>query len=93
MWCSEGGLIDDRFYSRKTAGLERTRWSRMGARRIGDATVISGDMYLDFLTRFVTAVRTGIAMPRTNLDLAYRMHRMLFAADESAERRQPVRIL
>jgi hypothetical protein len=42
-------------------------------------------MYVDFLTSFVAAVRSGAPMPRTNLDMAYRMHRMLFAADAAAE--------
>ena len=78
-------MIDDQFYTRRIAGLESTRWSRMGARTIGDASVIGPDMYVDFLTNFVAAVRTGAPMPRTNLDMAYRMHRMLFAADAAAE--------
>jgi predicted dehydrogenase len=82
---SEGSVIDDQFYTRRIAGLESTRWSRMGARTIGDATVIGPDMYVDFLTSFVATARTGTPMPRTNLDKAYRMHRMLFAAAAAAE--------
>jgi len=87
---SEGSIVDDQFYTTRVAGLERARWSRMGARTIGDALVIGPDMYVDFLTGFVAAVRTGVAMPRTNLDMAYRMHRMIFAADASAESGRPV---
>jgi predicted dehydrogenase len=89
---SEGSVLDDQFYTRGIAGLERTRWSRMGARTIGDATVIGPDMYVDFLTSFVAAVRSGEAMPRTGLEPAYRMHRMLFAADQSATLGRPVRL-
>ncbi len=89
---SEGSIVDDQFTTRRIAGLERTRWSRMGARTIGDATVIGPDMYVDFLTGFVAAIRAGAPMPRTNLDMAYRMHRMLFAADASAELGRPVPI-
>ncbi len=83
---SEGSVFDDQFHLNGIAGMERSRWSRMGARTIGDAVVIGPDMYIDFLTSFVGCIRDGQAMPRTNLDMAYRMHRMLFAADASAER-------
>ena len=86
---SEGGLIDDRFYSRRIAGLERTRWSTLGARSIGDASVIDGTMYTDFLSLFLETLRTGTTMPRTGLDMAYRMHIMLFAADRSAKSGRP----
>jgi len=89
---SEGSVVDDQFFTRRIAGLESTRWSRMGARTIGDATVIGPDMYVDFLTSFVSTIRTGKAMPRTNLDKAYRMHRMLFAADAAAELGRAVQI-
>jgi predicted dehydrogenase len=89
---SEGSIVDDQFTTTRFAGLERARWSRMGARSIGDALVIGPEMYADFLTAFAAAVRTGVAMPRTGLDMAYRMHRMLFAADASAELGRPVAI-
>lgn len=89
---SEGSVVDDQFYTQRIAGLERARWSRMGARTIGDATVIGPDMYVDFLTSFVAAIRTGEPMPRTNFEASYRMHRMLFAADESASLGRPVAI-
>ncbi len=89
---SEGSIIDDQFHTTRITGLERARWSRMGARTIGDALVIGPEMYIDFLTSFTAAIRSGVAMPRTNLDMTYRMHRMLLAADESAETGKPVRI-
>lgn len=89
---SEGSVVDDQFHTRRIAGLERTRWSRMGARTIGDAAVIGPDMYLDFLAAFRDAIRTGQPMPRTNFEMADRMHRMLFAADLSADRGTPVTI-
>jgi predicted dehydrogenase len=89
---SSGSIFDDQFYSDRIAGLERARWSRMGARTIGDAAVIGPEMYLDFLTSFVGCVRSGQDMPRTNLDMSYRMHRMLFAADESAIRGSAVQL-
>lgn len=89
---SEGSVIDDRFYSRRIAGLDRSRWSVLGARGIGDATVIGPDMYTDFLAAFAECIRAGRTMPRTGFDMAYRMHRMLFAADESATRGSPVRL-
>lgn len=87
---SHGSIIDDQFTTRRIDGLERTRWSRMGARTIGDALVIGPDMYIDFLTGFAGAVRSNTPMPRTNFDMAYRMHRMIFAADASAETGRPV---
>jgi hypothetical protein len=82
---SEGSIVDNEFTTRRVAGLDSTRWSRMGARTIGDATVIGPDMYIDFLTAFAACIRVGAPMPRTNLDMAVRMHRMLFAADASAD--------
>ena len=87
---SEGSVVDDQFYTRRIAGLDSARWSRMGARTIGDATVIGADMYVDFLMAFVAAVRSGTPMPRTNLEMTYRMHRMVFAADAAAELGRPV---
>jgi predicted dehydrogenase len=89
---SEGSIVDDQFTTTRFAGLERARWSRMGARTIGDALVIGPDMYMDFLTSFTASIRSGVAMPRTSMDMAYRMHRMLFAADASAESGKPVAI-
>ncbi len=82
---AEGSIVDNEFTTSRIAGLDRTRWSRMGARTIGDATVIGPDMYIDFLTAFADSVRSGVPMPRTSLDMAVRMHRMMFAADASAD--------
>ena len=83
---------DDRLSTRRIAGMESTRWSRMGADRIGDVRVIGLEMYVDFLTSFVAATCEGRPMPRTNLDMAYRMHRMLFVADAAATIGCPIRI-
>ncbi|SNB77898.1 Predicted dehydrogenase [Arboricoccus pini] len=89
---AEGSLDQERFTSRRIAGLERTLWSTLGARGLGDATVIGGHMYLDFFKLFLASIATGKDLPRTGLAPAYRMHKTLFAADEAARIGRPVKL-
>lgn len=89
---SEGSVVEDRFVSRRIKGFERTLWSKMGARGLGDATVIGGAMYLDFFRLFIDGVHAGRDLPRTGFRPAYTMHKTLFAADEAARTGRPVRL-
>ncbi|HEX6738053.1 MAG TPA: Gfo/Idh/MocA family oxidoreductase, partial [Vicinamibacteria bacterium] len=86
---SEGSLLDNRFTTSRLPGLDRDRWSTLEAPLIG-----SGDArdhpYQPQFQAFVDSVRAGQPMPRTDFETAFETHRVVFAADRSAEEGRPV---
>ena len=88
---SEGSLLDNRFTSGRLPGLERKRWSTLETSLLG-----SGDArdhpYAAQFQAFVDGVLAGRPMPRTDYDTALETHRVVFAADRSAEEGRTVRL-
>jgi predicted dehydrogenase len=88
---SEGSLLDNRFTSTRLPGLDRERWSTLAVSLLG-----SGDArdhpYEPQFQAFIDGVLAGRPMPHTDFEAAFETHRVVFAADRSAEEGRPVRL-
>jgi predicted dehydrogenase len=87
---SEGSLLDDKFHSAKL-GTDRSRWSEL-ATHLVDSGDVKDHPYQPQFQAFVEAARAGRKMPLTDLETALETHRVIFAADLSAKKREPVRL-
>lgn len=80
---SEGSLLDNRFYSEKLQGMDRSRWSTLQT-----ALIDSGDVrdhpYQPQFQNFVDRLREGKPMDHTDYATALETHRVMFAMDRSA---------
>ena len=89
---SEGSLLDNKFYSTRLAGLDKSKWSELSMKLL-DSGDVSDHPYQTQFEAFFTALDAGQEMPLTSLSHALRTHEVIFAADSSAERhahkRQP----
>lgn len=88
---SEGSLLDNRFYSHRLDGLDRSRWSTLETSLI-DSGDVEDHPYEPQFQAFVDSVNRGGAMPLTDMATAYESHRVVFAADRSADEGRPVRM-
>ena len=87
---SEGSLLDDKFHSAKL-GTDKSRWSSL-ATHLVDSGDVKDHPYQPQFQAFVEAARAGRKMPLTDLDTALETHRVIFAADLSAKKGEPVRL-
>jgi len=87
---SEGSLLDDKFHSAKL-GTDRSRWSAL-ATHLVDSGDVKDHPYQPQFQAFVDAARADRKMPLTDLDTALETHRVIFAADLSAKKGEPVRL-
>jgi len=87
---SEGSLLDNRFFSQKLKGMTKERWSTLET-----ALIDSGDVrdhpYRPQFQAFVESVGHGRSMPLTSFDTAFESHRVIFAADLSAQEHRTVK--
>jgi predicted dehydrogenase len=88
---SQGSLLDDQFYSARLKGTTRSRWSRFAAPLI-DSGDVNDHPYLEQFQAFVDSLDRDEPMPLTSFDSALESHRVLFAADRSAEEGRPVKL-
>ncbi|MFB3904714.1 MAG: Gfo/Idh/MocA family protein [Acidobacteriota bacterium] len=88
---SEGSLLDNRIYSHKLDGMNRNRWSTLETSLI-DSGDVGHHPYLPQFRAFFESAGRGEDMPRTNFDVAFETHRVVFAADRSAAEARPVRL-
>ena len=88
---SEGSLLDNRFYSHKLDGLDRSRWSTLETSLI-DSGDVQDHPYEPQFQAFVDSINGGGPMPLTDMNTAYESHRVVFAADRSAAEGRPVRL-
>jgi predicted dehydrogenase len=88
---SEGSLLDDKFHSAKLAGTDKSRWSTL-ATHLVDSGDVKDHPYQPQFQAFVDGVRAGRKMPLTDFDTALETHRVIFAADLSAQKGQPVKL-
>jgi predicted dehydrogenase len=88
---SEGSLLDNRIYSARLQGMDRSRWSALET-----ALIDSGDVrdhpYQPQFQAFVDSIRQNQTMPLTDLETALETHRVIFAADHSAAVGRAVRL-
>lgn len=88
---SEGSLLDDQFHSARLQGTTKDRWSRIAAPLI-DSGDVNDHPYLGQFQAFVDSIGRQEEMPLTSFDIAFETHRVMFAADRSAEKKRPVRL-
>lgn len=88
---SEGSLLDNRFHSERIAGLNRHAWSNL-AMKLLDSGDVSDHPYQKQFEAFFAAIDRGEEMPLTSFSEALVSHRMILAADRSAEIGSEVRL-
>jgi predicted dehydrogenase len=86
---SEGSLLDNRIYSAKIKGMDKTKWSKLETSLI-DSGDVKDHPYLPQFQAFVDSLGKKVPMPLTDFETAFETHRVLFAADLSAAEKRPV---
>src|SRR5262245_27891727 len=86
---SEGTVLDNRIFSNKLDGMDRTQWGTIPTPQ-DDSDDIKEHPYLGQFQAFVESVNSKRPMPLTDFDTAFESHRAVFAADLSAARGKPV---
>ena len=88
---SEGSLLDNRFHSQKLAGLNRHAWSALSMNLL-DSGDVSDHPYQTQFQAFFDALEQGKDMPLTSFSDAFVTHRVMAAADKSANDGRPVKL-
>lgn len=88
---SEGSLLDNRFHSERIAGLNRHAWSNLSMKLL-DSGDVSDHPYQKQFEAFFAAIDRGEEMPLTSFGEAFVSHRMILAADRSAEIGSEIRL-
>jgi predicted dehydrogenase len=88
---SEGSLLDDQFHSARLKGTTKNRWSRFAAPLV-DSGDVNDHPYQEQFQAFIDSMGSDEPMPLTNFETAFETHRVIFAADRSAEERRPVKL-
>jgi len=86
---SEGSLLDNRFYSRRFPGLDGKRWTELATTLVDSGDVRHHPYGVQFES-FFNALARGEDMPLTSFADALVTHRVVLAADLSAELGRPV---
>jgi predicted dehydrogenase len=87
---SEGSLLDNKFHSMKL-GTNKHQWSTLAMKML-DSGDVSDHPYASQFQAFFDALDAGKEMPLTSLADGMRSHRVIFAADKSAQTGKPVRL-
>ncbi len=87
---SEGSLLDNKIHSSKL-GTDKAQWSML-ATHLVDSGDVKDHPYQPQFQAFVDGVRAGRKMPLTDFETALATHRVIFAADRSAQKGEPVRL-
>ncbi|MFM1769914.1 MAG: hypothetical protein RJA22_2443 [Verrucomicrobiota bacterium] len=82
---SEGSLLDNKFHSTKLGGLNKAKWSELSMKLL-DSGDVSDHPYQTQFEAFFHALQLNQEMPLTSLADALVTHKVLFGADQSAER-------
>jgi len=85
---SEGSIKNDQFHSKKIEGLNG--WSKMDVDLI-DSGDVSNHPYVEQFAHFAESLDKGVEASN-NLESAFETHRIIFAADKSAETGKPVQL-
>jgi predicted dehydrogenase len=82
---SEGSLLDNKFHSTKLGGLNKAKWSELSMKLL-DSGDVSDHPYQTQFEAFFHALQLNQDMPLTSLADALVTHKVIFGADQSAER-------
>ena len=85
---SEGSVKNDLFYSKKIKGLNG--WTKLDVDLI-DSGDVSNHPYVEQFAHFAECLDKGVETTN-NFDNAFESHRVIFAADKSAELGRPVKL-
>lgn len=88
---SAGSLLDNKFYSNRLGGLNKSKWSELSMKLL-DSGDVSDHPYQTQFDAFFQAIERGQEMPLTSLQDALQTHRVIFAADRSAQTGQTVQL-
>lgn len=88
---SEGSLLDNKFHSHKLNGMVKDDWSVLSTTLI-DSGDVSDHPYEPQFQEFIDSINNDTTMPLTDFDTAFESHRVVFAADLSAEEGRPVKL-
>jgi predicted dehydrogenase len=88
---SEGSLLDNKFHSNRLGGLNKNAWSNLSMKLL-DSGDVSDHPYKTQFDAFFTALEAGRDMPLTSLSESLRSHRVVLAADRSAELGREVKL-
>ncbi len=87
---SEGSLLDNKFHSMKLK-TDKSKWSELAIKML-DSGDVSDHPYTTQFQAFFDALEKGKEMALTSLDDVLKTHRVIFAADESARTKKPVKL-
>ena len=91
---SEGSLLDNKFHSNKlggAGGLDKNKWSELSMKLV-DSGDVSDHPFQTQFEAFFNALAKDKEMPLTDLATAAKTHEVIFAADLSAKKNQPVKL-
>jgi len=88
---SAGSLLDNRIYSEKLKGMNKDKWSTLETSLI-DSGDVSDHPYEPQFQAFIDSIESGEPMPLTDFNTAFETHRVVFAADLSAQENRPVNL-
>lgn len=88
---SEGSLLDQKFHSNRLNGLNKQTWSSLSMKLL-DSGDVSDHPYQTQFEAFFTALERGEEMPLTSLAESLLSHRVVLAADRSAELGREVKL-
>ena len=87
---SEGSLLDNKFHSMKLH-TNRHVWSTLAMKML-DSGDVADHPYQTQFDKFFESISAGVETPLTSLADAMKSHQVIFAADQSAATRKPVRL-
>ena len=88
---SEGSILDHKFHSMKLAGLDKGAWSQLSMKML-DSGDVSDHPYQTQFQAFFEALEAGKDMPLSSFAHAFATHRVIAAADKSADERRAVKL-
>ena len=87
---SKGSLLDNKIHS-EDLSLDKTKWSELSMKMVDSGDVADHPYQTQFESYFA-ALKEGKAMEGTSLEEAIKSHEVIFAADLSADKGEPVKI-
>lgn len=88
---SKGSLLDDKFHSSRIEHLERHQWSHLAMKK-ADSGDVHDHPYQAQFEQFFASLAQGGDMPLTGWAESLESHRVILAADLSAEERRTVNV-
>ena len=87
---SQGSLLDNKIYTEQLPGLSKS-WTALQTSLV-DSGDVSDHPYTEQFQVFADSLAKGEPMPLTDFETAYQTHRVIFAAELSAELGRPIKL-